>query len=76
MKWIANNRQVLCITHLPQVAAAANRHYLVAKHVESGRTLTEITPLEEESRIAELARMLGGDREITRQHARELLSSR
>lgn len=75
MKWIANNRQVLCITHLPQVAAAANEHYLVAKHVDDGRTLTTITPLAEETRVTELARMLGGDRDITRQHARELLQS-
>ena len=73
MKWIANNRQVLCITHLPQVAAAANEHYLVAKHVNAGRTHTEITRLEPDARITELARMLGGDRDITRQHARELL---
>jgi DNA repair protein RecN (Recombination protein N) len=73
MKWIANNRQVLCITHLPQVAAAASEHYCVAKHVEAGRTRTSITPLGEEARVGELARMLGGDRDITRRHARELL---
>lgn len=73
MKWIANNRQVLCITHLPQVAAAAAEHHLVAKHVEGGRTRTEITRLADEARVAELARMLGGDRDITRRHARELL---
>jgi DNA repair protein RecN (Recombination protein N) len=52
--------QVLCITHLPQVAAHATAHFRISKEVRQGRTLTRVTPLDKTQRIEELARMLGG----------------
>ena len=73
MKQIAAKRQVFCITHLPQVAAAADAHYVVAKQVKNGRTISEITLLEKKSRVTELARMLGGQSDAARKHAEALL---
>ena len=73
MRQIAAKRQVFCITHLPQVAAAATSHYVVTKQVKAGRTVSEITLLDRKSRITELARMLGGQSEAARQHAEALL---
>jgi DNA repair protein RecN (Recombination protein N) len=73
MKQIAAQRQVLCITHLPQVAAPADAHYVVTKVVKNGRTISEITLLDKKSRVTELARMLGGQTEAARQHAEALL---
>lgn len=58
---LAGHHQVLCITHLPQIAACADLHFRVEKRVEEGRTRTVINPLSREERVAELARMLGGD---------------
>ncbi|MCL2457611.1 MAG: DNA repair protein RecN [Desulfobulbus sp.] len=58
---LAGHHQVLCITHLPQIAACADLHFKVEKKVEAGRTRTMINPLTREERVAELARMLGGD---------------
>jgi len=74
MQQIARKRQVLCITHLPQVAAPASAHYVAEKQVKSGRTISEITLLKGEERITELARMLGGQTHASRKHAEELLS--
>lgn len=67
--------QVLCITHLPQVAAYAERHYRVEKQEANGRTFTGVRLLEGEARVEEMARMLGGARvtERTLEHARELI---
>lgn len=73
MLQIARKRQVLCITHLPQVAAPAATHYLATKQVRNGRTISEITLLNPEERVTELARMLGGQSEAARKHARALL---
>ena len=73
MKQIAAKRQVLCITHLPQVAAPADAHYVVTKHVRDGRTISEITLLTKKERVTELARMLGGQTEAARKHAEALL---
>jgi DNA repair protein RecN (Recombination protein N) len=73
MKQIAAKRQVLCITHLPQVAAPADAHYVVTKQVRDGRTISEITLLDQKSRVTELARMLGGQSEAARKHAAALL---
>ena len=73
MRQIAARRQVFCITHLPQVAAAAAAHYVVTKQVKGGRTVSEITLLDRKSRVTELARMLGGQSEAARQHAEALL---
>jgi DNA repair protein RecN (Recombination protein N) len=72
---IARQHQVICITHLPPVAACAAAHFVVTKHVEAGRTASEISRLEGNKRIDEIARMLGGRSEAALKHARELLSS-
>ncbi|KRK49277.1 DNA repair ATPase [Secundilactobacillus kimchicus JCM 15530] len=72
---IANDSQVLCITHLPQVAAMSDHHYFIAKKIIGKRTETHITKLTEQARIEELARMLAGTTitELTLDHAKELL---
>jgi DNA repair protein RecN (Recombination protein N) len=75
LKTIAARQQVLCVTHLPQIAAFADQHLAVRKRVERGRTLTLVDGLSEDGRIEEVARMLGGET-ITatgREHAREML---
>jgi len=73
MAWIGKKRQVVCITHLPQVAAAADRHYYVSKEVRDGRTYSRISPIEGKGRVEEIARMLGGRGEAAVKHAKELL---
>jgi DNA repair protein RecN (Recombination protein N) len=73
MKQIAAKRQVLCITHLPQVAAPADAHYVVTKQVKNGRTISEIELLGKRERVTELARMLGGQSDAARKHAEALL---
>jgi len=73
MKQIAARRQVLCITHLPQVAASAEAHYVVSKQAKHGRTVSEIRLLDKKSRVTEVARMLGGQSEAARRHAEALL---
>ena len=75
MKQIAAKRQVLCITHLPQVAAPAEAHYVVTKQIEDGRTISEIALLARQERVTELARMLGGQSEAARKHAEALLAA-
>jgi DNA repair protein RecN (Recombination protein N) len=73
MQQIARNRQVLCITHLPQVAAPASAHFVVTKQSKAGRTLSEINLLGAKDRVTELARMLGGQSDAARKHAEALL---
>jgi len=73
MRQIAARRQVLCITHLPQVAASAEAHYVVSKQTKNGRTISEIHLLDQRSRVTELARMLGGQSDAARKHAEALL---
>jgi DNA repair protein RecN (Recombination protein N) len=73
MARIAHRRQVICITHLPAVAASASAHFVVTKRSEGGRTLSEITLLDRAQRVQELTRMLGGQTEAARRHAEELL---
>ncbi len=73
MKTIAAKRQVLCISHLPQVAAAATAHYVVTKSVKDGRTVSEIRLLDKKERVKELTRMLGGQTDAARKHAEALL---
>lgn len=69
--------QILCITHLPQIAAKGNRHFFIEKQTENGRTVIHVAALTHEERIHELARMLGGTRttETVLQHAREMLGA-
>jgi len=73
MARIARRRQVICITHLPAVAASASSHFVVTKRTEGGRTISEITLLDRAQRVQELTRMLGGQSEAARRHAEELL---
>ncbi|HJA73633.1 MAG TPA: DNA repair protein RecN [Candidatus Limosilactobacillus faecipullorum] len=76
IKVIAQGSQVLCISHLPQVAAIAQHHFLIQKQVKNNRTMTSVTPLDQSKRIDEIARMLAGEKitKLTREHAKELLS--
>lgn len=75
IKLIAAHSQVLCITHLPQVAAVAQHHFLIKKGVHDNRTTTRVTALSADQRVDELARMLSGEKvtQLTREHAQELL---
>ncbi|MCA9602276.1 MAG: DNA repair protein RecN, partial [Myxococcales bacterium] len=72
---VAAHHQVLCITHLPQIAVFASDHFRVEKGVEDGRTRSEIVALDTKEREAEVARMLGGIKvtQKTREAAREML---
>ncbi len=74
---LARGGQVLCITHLPQIAAWGRRHLAVRKEVRQGRTSTVLTPLDEPGRLAELTRMLSGSQggQAALGHARELLAT-
>jgi DNA repair protein RecN (Recombination protein N) len=74
LRALGDSHQVLCISHLPQVAAAAANHYRVEKLVQNNRTTTRIRHLEHEERIVEIARMLGGGTAATR-HATEMLAA-
>ena len=77
LKKLGASNQVLCVTHLPQVASQANQHMQVKKKTDGKTTETRIVPLDDKQRIEEIARMLGGSN-ITRQtlaHAREMISS-
>jgi DNA repair protein RecN (Recombination protein N) len=73
MSQISHARQVLCITHLAPVAAAADTHFVVAKEVIDGRTISTIEQIEKEDRVVELSRMLGGQGAAVRNHAETLL---
>lgn len=72
---IACNRQVLCVTHLPQIAALGNAHYLVEKRVENDRTETLVRRLDDDGRVRELSRLVGGaeDSESSLSHAAHML---
>lgn len=61
LKEVSKDRQVLCITHLAQIAALADNHLKISKHVEQGRTFTNVEPLDFEGRKGELARIIGGE---------------
>jgi DNA repair protein RecN (Recombination protein N) len=73
---LGESRQVLCVTHLPQVAAQAHHHLQVSKQTRDGQTYTEIAPLNQEARVGEIARMLGGRKitQTTLEHAREMIA--
>jgi DNA repair protein RecN (Recombination protein N) len=76
MRELSASHQVFCITHLPQVAAAADSQFLVSKDTADDRTRTSLTPTLGTERIAEIARMLGGQLESARKHAEALLSKK
>ena len=75
LRSVAKNKQVLCVTHLPQIAALADTHMLIAKGERDGRTYTTVTPLDREGRKLELARIIGGSTitETTLKSAEEML---
>jgi DNA repair protein RecN (Recombination protein N) len=72
---LGKHHQVICITHLPQIAKFGRHHFSISKHVAAGRTRTVIRPLNKQDRYQEIARMLGGEQitQATLNHARELL---
>jgi DNA repair protein RecN (Recombination protein N) len=75
---LSSRYQILCVTHLAQIAACAEHHYRIEKLVLDGRTVTRVEPLMGESRVDELVRMMSGSRvtDAARQHIREMLASR
>ena len=75
LKQVAAHHQVISVTHLPQIAAMADGHFVVQKEVEKGRTFTRVQRLKDKERVAEVARMLGGVKitEQTRRHAEEMV---
>ena len=77
LRTLGKQHQVLAITHLPQVAACGEHHWQVAKHSDGEQTVSEISVLDDATRVNEIARMLGGETitETTRQHAAEMLAN-
>jgi DNA repair protein RecN (Recombination protein N) len=75
LRALGESFQVLCITHLPQIAAAGHTHFQISKSVSGGRTQTQVIRLDQEARVEELARMMGGaaPSDAARSAARELL---
>ncbi|MES2955954.1 MAG: DNA repair protein RecN [Pseudomonadota bacterium] len=75
MKQLGKDRQVMAVTHLPQVAACADQHLMVAKRTDKGQTASTVEPVHGEQRVAEVARMLGGEKlsGTTLAHAKEML---
>jgi DNA repair protein RecN (Recombination protein N) len=75
MQQLGADRQVLAVTHLPQVAACADHHLVVRKQVRGASTQSQVTSVAGDDRVAELARMLGGERLLTSTlaHARDML---
>ena len=76
LRQVARTRQVLCVTHLPQIAAYADQHFRVVKREEDGRTATTVAALVKNDRVREVARMLGGESvtDTSLQHALELIT--
>jgi DNA repair protein RecN (Recombination protein N) len=77
LRALADERQVLCITHLPQVASVAGAHFRIEKGISRGQTTAEVERVDGDELVAEIVRMLGGDRgdEAASRHARELLEA-
>ena len=77
MRQLGEHRQVMAVTHLPQVAACADHHLVVVKQLQGKSTFSSVEKVQGESRVAEIARMLGGERllETTVAHAKEMLQS-
>ena len=72
LKGLSRSQQVISITHLPQIAAFADRHFFVKKEIRDERTVTRVKVLEGDERIDEIARMLGGGKAAI-EHAREMI---
>ena len=75
MRSLGAAHQVLCITHLPQVAAAASTQFVVAKQYAADRTISQLAEVKGKARVEEIARMLGGKTDSALAHARTLLAS-
>ena len=77
LRELSRHHQVICVTHLPQIACFADRHYSVKKEVRTGRTMTRVEYLEKGMIVEEIARMLGGVKvtEKTRAHAKEMIEN-
>ncbi len=77
LRSVAENRQVLCVTHLPQIAALGQHHLLISKSEQNGRTFTTVTPLDHAGRVRELARIIAGEAvtEATLRSAEEMLKA-
>ena len=77
MKQLGRDRQVLAVTHLPQVAACADHHWVVSKQQHDAQTVSQVATVQGEQRVSEIARMLGGERlsDTTLAHAREMLGA-
>ena len=75
LKNVADSHQVICVTHLPQIAAIANFHYVVEKEIAKGRTFTKVKKLSDRDRVSEVARMLGGIKvtDQAKRHAAEMI---
>jgi DNA repair protein RecN (Recombination protein N) len=75
LKKLSKRNQVICVTHLPQIASYADSHYYIEKRVEKGRTLTQVARLDGKDRVQEIARMISGERvtDSVLKHAAELL---
>jgi|AGTN01.2.fsa_nt_gi DNA repair protein RecN len=71
---ISKGRQVICVTHLPQIASMADAHFLVTKESDATSTHTFLTPLGETQRIEEVARLAGGESAVTQAHAQEMIA--
>lgn len=77
MQEMGENMQLICITHLPQIAAKGKFHYKVFKYTKDGATYSDIKELDDEGRMNEITNMLGGDKEseAARSHARTLFNN-
>lgn len=76
MRFLGGKRQLLCITHLPQIAAMADNHFLIEKESDAGETVTRVTALDEEGAVREVARLMNDVTETTLAAARELLAEK
>lgn len=76
MRFLGGKRQLLCITHLPQIAAMADKHFLIEKESDAGETVTRVTALDEEGAVREVARLMNDVTETTLAAARELLAEK
>ena len=76
MRFLGGKRQILCITHLPQIAAMADNHFLIEKESDAGETVTRVTALDEEGAVREVARLMNDVTETTLAAARELLAEK
>jgi len=78
MKQLGKDRQVMAVTHLPQVAACADHHLLVSKQLQGKQTVSDVRPITGEQRVAEIGRMLGGEKlsNTTLAHAKEMLGAK